>query len=210
MATDNRGVMIYLPSEIEIELNEYCLSNNITRTEKDGTTVPSLGKGILAYLKSQLLSNRPSNRQSKVVSDRLTKSEVLDLVNKSITNSQESTRLIEDRVLCLENKSVVLSERIESIEASQINNPPETINHLAAAINPPEAVKHDRKISRWSELLENEQFRKIVESAISKKWSNKKVVDDLFAAGFGQDKNTQPYSIRIVSNIKSALEIWSQ
>jgi hypothetical protein len=82
MATDNRGVMVYLPSELEAKISEYCTEYNITRKDKQGNTVTSLGSGIVAYLKSQLLSDLP-----KPVSDRpingLTRAEVLDLIAES-------------------------------------------------------------------------------------------------------------------------------
>jgi hypothetical protein len=86
MATDNRGVMVYLPSELEAKIAEYCTEYNITRKDKQGNTVTSLGSGIVAYLKSQLLSDLP-----KPVSDRpingLTRAEVLDLIAESITSN---------------------------------------------------------------------------------------------------------------------------
>jgi hypothetical protein len=82
MATDNRGVMVYLPSELEAKIAEYCTEHNITRKDKQGNIVTSLGSGIVAYLKSQLLSDIP-----RTVSDRpingLTRAEVLDLIAES-------------------------------------------------------------------------------------------------------------------------------
>jgi hypothetical protein len=86
MATDNRGVMVYLPSELEAKIAEYCTEYNITRKDKQGNIVTSLGSGIVAYLKSQLLSDIP-----KTVSDRpingLTRAEVLDLIAESNTSN---------------------------------------------------------------------------------------------------------------------------
>jgi hypothetical protein len=73
MATENRGVMVYLPSEVEAKIAEYCTDNNITRKDKHGNIITSLGSGIVAYLKSQLLgdiprtlSNRPRESQEKI------------------------------------------------------------------------------------------------------------------------------------------------
>jgi hypothetical protein len=82
MATDNRGVMVYLPSELEAKIAEYCTEHNITRKDKQGNIVTSLGSGIVAYLKSQLLGDLP-----RTISDRpingLTREEVLDLIAES-------------------------------------------------------------------------------------------------------------------------------
>ncbi len=86
MATDNRGVMVYLPSEVEVKMVEYCTQHNITRKDKQGNIVTSLGSGIVAYLKSQLLGDIP-----RVVSDRpttgLTREEVIDLIAESSTGN---------------------------------------------------------------------------------------------------------------------------
>jgi hypothetical protein len=43
MATDNRGVMVYLPSEVEVKTTEYCTEYNITRKDKQGTSLTALG-----------------------------------------------------------------------------------------------------------------------------------------------------------------------
>lgn len=86
MATENRGVMVYLPSELETKIVEYCTEYNITRKDKQGNIVTSLGSGIVTYLKSQLLSNLP-----RTISDRpingLTRDEVLDLIAESNTSN---------------------------------------------------------------------------------------------------------------------------
>jgi hypothetical protein len=86
MATDNRGVMVYLPSELEAKIAEYCTDHNITRKDKHGNIITSLGTGVVAYLKSQLLGDIPralSNRPNL----GLTKDEVLDLIAKSNTSN---------------------------------------------------------------------------------------------------------------------------
>lgn len=86
MATENRGVMVYLPSDIEAKIIAYCTEHNITRKDKQGNIATSLGSGIVAYLKSHLLGDR-----SRPSSDRpdlgLTRSEVLDLIAQSNTSS---------------------------------------------------------------------------------------------------------------------------
>jgi hypothetical protein len=61
MATDNKGVMVYLPSDLEEVLEKYCTENKITRKNKDGDPMPSMGTGIVHYLRSHLLGEVPSN-----------------------------------------------------------------------------------------------------------------------------------------------------
>ena len=78
--------MVYLPSEVEAKMIEYCTQYNITRKDKQGNIVTSLGSGIVAYLKSQLLGDLP-----RTISDRptngLTREEVLDLIAESIISN---------------------------------------------------------------------------------------------------------------------------
>ena len=86
MATDNRGVMVYLPLEVEMKINEYCIKYNITRKDKQGNLVTSLGSGIVAYLKSQLLGNTPISASDRP-NHGLTRAEVLDLIAESNMNN---------------------------------------------------------------------------------------------------------------------------
>jgi hypothetical protein len=92
MATENRGVMVYLNPELEREVEQYCLQNDITRRHKDGAMLPALGTGILQYLKSNLLKPAPiSKKASKSLIEPsgtgLSKSEVEDLIAKSMTSN---------------------------------------------------------------------------------------------------------------------------
>ena len=86
MATENRGVMVYLPSELEAKIAEYCTDNNITRKDKHGQIVTSLGSGIVAYLKSHLLSDLHTTESNRLVAG-LTRAEVLDLIAESSTSN---------------------------------------------------------------------------------------------------------------------------
>ncbi len=81
MATENKGVMVYLPPALEKGIEQYCTLHNITRKNKDGEAFPSLGTGIVHYLKSQLLGLESSSRNvSKTI---LTREEVLDLIREN-------------------------------------------------------------------------------------------------------------------------------
>jgi hypothetical protein len=82
MATENRGVTIYLPPELEEILEQYCIDNDINRKSKDSDPAPSLGKGILHYLKSQLIGNGSTN----AASTGLKRNDLLQLVRESLTN----------------------------------------------------------------------------------------------------------------------------
>jgi hypothetical protein len=116
MATENRGVMVYLPSELETKIVEYCTEYNITRKDKQGNIVTSLGSGIVAYLKSQLLGDLP-----RTISDRpingLTREEVLDLIAESNTSNIPIVDTIEQQ---LSSSTGISKDEVEHlIQASE-------------------------------------------------------------------------------------------
>jgi hypothetical protein len=94
MATENRGVTVYLPPELEEILEQYCIDNDINRKSKDCDAAPSLGKGILHYLKSQLLDNGLTN----AASTGMKRSSLLQLVKESLTNDSLNDGLNVDRM----------------------------------------------------------------------------------------------------------------
>ena len=132
MATDNRGVMVYLNPELEREIEQYCIDNDITRKHKDGAVLPSLGTGIIQYLKSTLLSTAPrtvpspslgavphlvpstslNNAPSHRLTTGITKAEILELIAESNTSRTPSTVLTREEVVA------IVREEIEAAAAS--------------------------------------------------------------------------------------------
>jgi len=100
--------MVYLPLELEEKVVEFCTDRKIVRKDKDGNIVPSLGSGIVAYLKSNLLGDLPSARRRHVVSTGITKEDVLNLIAESNTSNALSNRLVEADVV----------HRLETMEQS--------------------------------------------------------------------------------------------
>ena len=116
MATENRGVMVYLPPDVEEYMTNFCTEYNITRKDKEGTILPSLGTGVVTYLRSKMSGESPEEiltKPSKLLGNGLSKDEVLDLIREYTTNrvdsdipSEElSTGLTESRVIDLINSS---------------------------------------------------------------------------------------------------------
>ena len=112
MATENKGVMVYLPKDVEEYITNFCTEYNITRKDKEGNILPSLGTGLVTYLRSQILGESPGDilaKPSKSLSTGLTKDEVLDLISEYVTSQSRgdipSNGLSKDEVLDLINES---------------------------------------------------------------------------------------------------------
>jgi hypothetical protein len=96
MATENRGVMVYLPPEVEEYITNFCTEYSITRKDKEGNILPSLGTGVVTYLKSTISGESPDDiltKPSRVPSNGLTKEEVLDLIREYNTSESPSHSL---------------------------------------------------------------------------------------------------------------------
>jgi hypothetical protein len=89
MATDNKGVMIYLPKDLEEYITNFCTDHDITRKDKDGNQVPSLETGVVTYLKRTILNQSSSHvliQPTQPSINGLNKQEVLDLIDWYFTN----------------------------------------------------------------------------------------------------------------------------
>jgi hypothetical protein len=104
MATENRGVMVYLPPEIEEYITSFCAEYNITRKDKEGNILPSLGTGVVTYLKSKISGESPDEiltKPSKLLGNGLNKDEVLDLIREHNTSESPSNGLTRSKILDL-------------------------------------------------------------------------------------------------------------
>jgi hypothetical protein len=152
MATDNRGVMVYLPSELEAKIVEYCTEYNITRKDKQGNIVTSLGSGIVAYLKSQLLSDLPRTVSDRPI-DGLTRAEVLDLIAESNTSNTQIVGiapLAENREIDPLDLSVV--HRLDTIEQQLSSSTGISKDEVEQLIQASEQRVMDAVRSLWAEL----------------------------------------------------------
>jgi hypothetical protein len=240
MATENRGVMVYLPPEIEEYITTYCTEYNITRKSKDGSVSPSLGTGIVSYLKSQILgitpNDVPSISPSKVPNIGLTKEEVLDLIQKSVTNLAPNLVLgdtpshLPSDVLDIEElirpqlEPITASlEELETYIKSQLEAVRAEIKKLSMAdgtppepeaFSPPSPATLTPELSkddrRWLDYLDKPDFRSVIESGISENLSNQEIVDRLFESGHGKKDNTEPYPSTLVPAMKRAYQHWRQ
>ena len=175
MATENRGVMVYLNPEIERELEQYCIDNDITRKNKEGVVLPSLGTGIVQYLKNTLLSTAPRTAPilslgavphthfstslaapSNRLSTGITKAEILELIAESNTSRIPSTVLTREEVVAIVREEIDShSERLRqralgSIEAAAPTSPPlafvPSVENMTAA-NPQDPTNWEEPIA---------------------------------------------------------------
>lgn len=110
MATDNKGVMVYLPPDLEAVMEKYCIENKITRKTKDGGVVPSMGTGIVQYLKSQLLNTV----RGSTLETALTRDDVQLMINEAmqlLRSDNSATTAIKSFT------STVLSDILPRLEA---------------------------------------------------------------------------------------------
>jgi hypothetical protein len=152
MATDNRGVMVYLPSEVELKINEYCTQYNITRKDKQGNIVTSLGSGIVAYLKSHLLGDIPRATSGRPI-DGLTREEVLDLIAESSTSN---TPIVGVASLA-ENRSPdrldpAVLQRLETVEQQLSSSSGISRDEVGQLIQASEQRVMEAVRSLWTEL----------------------------------------------------------
>ncbi len=108
--------MVYLPSEVETKMIEYCTEYNITRKDKQGNIVTSLGSGIVAYLKSQLLGDTPRSASDRPTNG-LTKAEVLDLIAESSTSNTLIDRLPNPLDPAIVHRLETIEQRLSSSTA---------------------------------------------------------------------------------------------
>lgn len=108
MATENKGVMVYLPKEVEEYITEFCTENNITRKDREGNVQAALGTGIVRFLECQMSGKNPSDVLAKRSRGGagLSRDEAIELIQQSITSHSPSTGLNRNEVIELIQQSV--------------------------------------------------------------------------------------------------------
>ncbi len=144
--------MVYLSLELEIEIERYCIDNDITRKHKNGAVLPSLGTGIVHYLKSTLLNTAPrtvpslslgavphtfsstslNSAPSNRLSTGITKADILQLIAESNTSRTPSTVLTREEVVAIVREEIEAAAAslplafvpsIESVTAATVQDP---------------------------------------------------------------------------------------
>jgi hypothetical protein len=137
MATENKGVMVYLPKEVEEYITSFCTEYNITRKDKEGNVLPSLGTGVVTYLKSKISGESPDDiltKPSNLPSNGLSKEEVLDIVDEYFTSHSPSNGLSKDEVLDLMKSDVLSNSPIDEDIERMVRGQIEPLSDLIAEL----------------------------------------------------------------------------
>ncbi len=197
-------------SQYAVRMNTYETDklNDVVTTMVDTAIEASLQLSVQVMIKSAL---EPITAQVEEVK-RFTQAQ-LQVVR------DEFEQALSDRTMSIEQRGKLVEETIED----RVNMLPieiSTASKEKAIENTVKSLDRDRKnsvasdrmpmskdIKRWLEPLKDNNFRDIIQAGISDKWSNQEIVDKLFEAGYGKDKNTQPYPANLASAMKTALSI---
>lgn len=114
MATNNKPVTAYLPSEILEYLTEYCKSNGLIRKDKLGNDTPAMGTAVTNILTTFFKGNVPSEIPSNTPAINSELTERIDNLEGLINGLFESSSRLGDEIKISEKK---LLERLASINA---------------------------------------------------------------------------------------------
>jgi hypothetical protein len=134
MATDNKGIMVYLTPDLVDAIGQYCLENSITRKIGDDEAAPSLGTGIAHYLKSTILNTVPLPANNIVLGEKynnnigLSKGAITDLIEEYNNNSRLSEEKVLDLIKEYNNNSGLSEDRVTDLIEEKIATLPPTLS----------------------------------------------------------------------------------
>ena len=113
MTTNNKAVTCYLPKDIEDFITGYSLQYGITRKDKEGETLPSLGTGIIELLK--LLAYNPELVSSPIldtVPSKFSEDAIEKKIDEILEKKLNSPDTVPSQVTDLEGKveSIILDK----------------------------------------------------------------------------------------------------
>ncbi len=136
MATDNKGIMVYLTPDLVEAIGQYCLDNGITRKIGGDEAAPSLGTGIAHYLKSTILNTVPLPPNNLVSTQEcnnnvgLSEEKITDLIKQYNNNIGLSEKRITDLIQEYNNNSGLSEEKVTDLIEEKIATLPPTLSLL--------------------------------------------------------------------------------
>jgi hypothetical protein len=134
MATDNKGIMVYLTPDLVDAIGQYCLDNGITRKIGGDEAAPSLGTGIAHYLKSTILNTVPLPPKNLVSTQEynnnvgLSDEKITDLIKQYNNNIVLSEERITDLIQEYNNNSGLSEEKVTDLIEEKIATLPPTLS----------------------------------------------------------------------------------
>jgi hypothetical protein len=136
MATDNKGIMVYLTPDLVDAIGQYCLDNGITRKIGGDEAAPSLGTGIAHYLKSTILNTVPLPHKNLVSTQEsnnnigLSEEKVTDLIQQYNNNIGLNEERVLDLIKEYNNNNGLSEERVADLIEEKIATSPPTLSLL--------------------------------------------------------------------------------
>ncbi len=136
MATENKGIMVYLAPELVDAIAHYCLENSITRRIGSDEAAPSLGTGIAHYLKSTILNTVPLPVKNIALVEEsnnntgLSEEKITDLIQQYNNNTGLSEKRVTDLIEEYNNNHGLSEEKITDLIEEKIATLPPTLSLL--------------------------------------------------------------------------------
>ena len=114
MATQNKAVTTYLPSDVEQYLTKYCTKNGLTRKDKNGKEKPSLGTGIVEVLRDYF----------SITADETSKSHFTEQVELAVMEKvKDLVSDFEDRLTSVEFKvNDLVQDSVSESDKKEVND----------------------------------------------------------------------------------------
>jgi hypothetical protein len=203
----------YIQRCTDNDKSEYAINVDAYDTDKLNETVTmrvsaaieaSLRSSVQVMIESALepiteqIEEVISSTQSQL---QVVRNEIEKALNRILSIEQRGlaeVKTIEDRVNTPPIEILTTSEE-KAIETTLKSLDPDRKNSVAPDLKP-----MSKDVKRWLELLKDEKFKEIIQTGISDKCNNQEIVSRLFSAGYGKDKNTNPYPANLASAMKTA------
>lgn len=134
MATDNKGIMVYLTPDLVDAIGQYCLDNGITRKIGGDEAAPSLGTGIAHYLKSTILNTVPLSSNNIALTEEynnnigLSEEKVIELIDEYNNNNRLDDEKITDLIKEYSNNIGLFDEQVTDLIEEKIATLPPTLS----------------------------------------------------------------------------------
>ena len=138
MTTQNKAVTVYLPKNVEDFITGYCNEYGITRRDKEGNTLPSLGTGIIELLRQlacnpDLVGSPLPDTVPSTISEAAIEKKIEDILEKKLSNLPDNVPSIEVLKDRLDNWVLAVDGDIKDVN-QKIRDRSLQVDHQIASI----------------------------------------------------------------------------